>query len=212
MIRSAQTVLGWTRNALSSERNGNAPETTADGPDRDQSLQQTELSPKVSSFDSAYEQYFTFVWRCLRSLGVPRAQLDDAAQEVFLVVHRRLDTFEGNSSFRSWLFGILRHVAFNQRRTVKRKTGRSEPLDSNLRSTAPGPHESAEATEAAAFLERFLAGLEQKKREVFALAVLEELSIPEVSEALGIPLNTAYTRLRRAREEFRRALEERRQP
>jgi len=179
-------------------------------PDLDQSLLHTESSPKGSQFDAVYEQYFSFTWRCLRSLGVPPAQLDDAAQEVFLVVHRRLGTFEGSSSFRSWLFGIVRHVAFNQRRMVKRKTGRCEPLDSNLRSSAPSPHESAEATEAAAFIEQFLDGLEQKKREVFALAVLEELSIPEVSEALGIPLNTAYTRLRRAREDFRRALEQRR--
>jgi len=175
----------------------------------DFSLPQPEPAPSVSLFDSAYEEHFTFVWRCLRTLGVPRAQLDDAAQEVFLVVHRRLDTFEGKASFRSWLFGIVRHVAFNQRRSVRRKSGRCEPLDSDLRCGAPGPHESAEGSEAAAFLERFLMSLEQKKREVFALAVIEELSIPEVSEALGIPLNTAYTRLRRAREDFRRALAER---
>ena len=203
--------LAWTRNRRPSERKTSALETRGGGsPDLNSSLLQVNSAAKGSSFDSAYEEHFTFVWRCLRSLGVPRAQLDDAAQEVFLVVHRRLDTFEGSSSLRGWLFGIVRHVAFNQRRTMKRKASRCEPLDGNLRSSAPGPHESAEDSEAAAFLEHFLAHLEQKKREVFALAVIEELSIPEVAEALGIPLNTAYTRLRRAREDFRRALEERR--
>jgi RNA polymerase sigma-70 factor (ECF subfamily) len=161
-----------------------------------------------SIFDSVYEQHFTFVWRCLRSLGVPAAGLDDAAQDVFLVVHRRLATFEGLSSFRTWLFGIVRHVAFNHRRTRERKGGLDAPTR-DLPSAEPGPHESAEAAEVTAFVERFLDGLDDKKREVFALAVLEELSIPEVAEALGIPLNTAYTRLRRAREEFRKALAER---
>jgi len=163
-----------------------------------------------SIFASVYEQHFTFVWRCLRSLGVSPAVLDDAAQDVFLVVHRRLATFEGSSSFRTWLFGIVRHVAFNYRRTVQRKTGRAQQLGGNLPSSAPSPHDNAEANEVTAFIERFLASLDDKKREVFALAVLEELSIPEVAEALGIPLNTAYTRLRRAREDFRRAFSERR--
>src|SRR6188768_1503057 len=146
--------LAWTRNRRPSERKTSALETRGGGsPDLNSSLLQVNSAAKGSSFDSAYEEHFTFVWRCLRSLGVTRAQLDDAAQEVFLVVHRRLDTFEGSSSLRGWLFGIVRHVAFNQRRTMKRRASRCEPLDGNLRSSAPGPHESAEDSEAAAFLE-----------------------------------------------------------
>jgi RNA polymerase sigma-70 factor, ECF subfamily len=199
-----------SENWPSSERKPRALEITGDAPNLDASLAQPEFPPeRCPSFDLAYEQHFTFVWRCLRSLGVPLAQLDDAAQEVFLVVYRRLDSFGGSLSFRAWLFAIVRRVASNQRRTIKRKTGRVEPLDNNLRSVAAGPHESAEASEVAAFLERFLDTLDEKKREVFALAVIEELSVSEVSEALGIPLNTTYTRLRRARADFRRALEER---
>src|SRR5687768_12204599 len=72
-------------------------------------------------FDEVYAENFPFVWRCLRALGVPQALLDDATQDVFVVVHRQLDAFEGRSSVRTWLYGIARKVAFNHRRRQQRK-------------------------------------------------------------------------------------------
>jgi RNA polymerase sigma-70 factor, ECF subfamily len=165
------------------------------------------------SFNGIYSQHFSFVWRCLRSLGVPRAALDDAAQEVFLVVHRRLSEFEGHSTIRTWLFGIVRRVAFNQRRAARRRLAREgvrqgqggtpdEPVQQ-------GPLDSVVNAEAAAFIERFVAKLPERKREVFILVMIEEMSVPDVAEALSIPLNTAYTRLRSARAALRRASAER---
>ena len=71
----------------------------------------------------------------------------------------------------------------------------------------PGPHERAADAEAAAFVESFVGGLDEKRRDIFILAVLEEMTIPEVAAALSIPVNTAYTRLRAVRAEFERALE-----
>jgi len=164
-------------------------------------------APKAEprDFDATYAEYFPFVWRCLRGLGVPLDALDDAAQDVFVVVHRRFADFEARSSVRTWLYGIVRNVASNQRRSRARR-GRSEPLDFDLASHAPGPLERAQDAEAAAFLQRFSARLDARKRDVFLLALLEELSMPEVSEALGIPLNTAYTRLRLVRAELKAAL------
>jgi RNA polymerase sigma-70 factor, ECF subfamily len=159
----------------------------------------------VNDFPSTYAEYFPFVWRCLRSLGVRDATLDDAAQDVFVVVHRRLADFRGDSAFRTWLYGIVRNIAANQRRTRVRR-GEPEPLDPALPSSAPGPDEQAADAEAAAFVRSFVAELDDKKRDVFVLAVLEELGIPEVAEIIGIPLNTAYTRLRNVRAEFRDAL------
>lgn len=158
-------------------------------------------------FDATYVEYFPFVWRCLRGLGVPPDALDDAAQEVFIVVHRRFAGFEGRSSVRTWLYGIVRNVASNQRRSRLRRAS-TEVLDVELASRAPGPLERAQNAEAAAFVQRFAAGLDAKKRDVFLLAVLEEMSMPEVAEALGIPLNTAYTRLRLVRAELKLALAE----
>src|SRR5262249_20049740 len=145
----------------------------------------------------------------LRGLGVREPSLDDAAQDVFVVVHRRLPLFEGRSTMRTWLFGIVRNVAFNHRRARVRARESPEPPP-DVPATAAGPHESAEERQAAAFVQTFLAAQDDRKRELFVLCLLEELSVPEAAEALGIPLNTAYTRLRRVRAEFRHALAGRR--
>jgi len=159
-----------------------------------------------ATFDDVYVSEFPFVWRCLRSLAVPRAALDDAAQDVFVIVHRQLAGFRGESSLRSWLFGITHNVAFNYRRSALRKQAPLVTLSEDSPDRAQGPLEAAQDVEAAAFVQRFMAGLDDDKRTMFFLAMLEELSMPEVAQALGIPLNTAYTRLRRLRMEFQQAL------
>jgi RNA polymerase sigma-70 factor (ECF subfamily) len=159
-------------------------------------------------FDAIYSEHFLFVWRCLRGLGVADAALDDAAQEVFLVVYRRLPSFRRESTVRTWLYGIVRNVAANQRRTATRRE--ADPLDEALPSASPGPEAHAEDAEAAAFVARFVAALDDKRRDVFVLGVIEELAMPEVAVMIGVPLNTAYSRLRAVRAEFRRALEHRR--
>jgi RNA polymerase sigma-70 factor (ECF subfamily) len=159
------------------------------------------------SFDDIYTRYFPFVWRCLRRLGVAPGALDDAAQDVFLVVHRQLGGFRGQSSAQTWLYGITRHVASNHVRQVRRKQAPLDPLVSEPAHPDPGPHERAADAEAAAFVEAFVAGLDDKRRDIFILAVLEEMTIPEVAAWLSIPLNTAYSRLRAVRLDFERALE-----
>lgn len=164
--------------------------------------------PGSAAFEQVYADYFPFVWRCLRALGVRATALDDAAQDVFVIVHRQLPQFEGRSTVRTWLFGITRNVASNHRRTHARK-GEKESAEEDVAGNEPGPHDVAQDRQAAAFILGFLRDLEEKKRELFVLCFLEELSVPEAAEALGIPLNTAYTRLRRVRAEFRRALAER---
>lgn len=163
-------------------------------------------SPRPNlDFRVVYAEHFAFVWRCLRSLGVAPNALDDAGQEVFLIVHRRLAEFRGESSLRTWIYGILRNVAANQRRSTRRRADETT-LPAGFASLAPGPHDNLQDRQAAEFVLQFLMRLDEKKREVFTLAVLEELPIPEVAAALGIPLNTAYTRLRTSRLEFQRAL------
>lgn len=164
------------------------------------------------SFSEIYAEHFEFVWRCLRGLGVPSVGLDDAAQDVFVAVHRQLPGFRGEASVRTWLYAITRHIAANHRRRDRRKTSVLEPLQPELPSLVdpgPGPLERAADAQAAEFVERFLAKLDTKKREVFLLAFMEEMTIPEVAAALSIPLNTAYTRFRRVRAAFQRALERR---
>ena len=129
------------------------------------------------------------------------------------MVHRRLPEFEGHSTIRTWLFGIVRRVAFNQRRAAQRRL--AHEADSQGQGDSPSEPGQPDAldrvanAEAAAFIERFVAQLPERQREVFILVVIEEMSVPDVAEALSIPLNTAYTRLRSARADLRRAIAER---
>jgi RNA polymerase sigma-70 factor, ECF subfamily len=147
-----------------------------------------------------YEQHFAFVWRSLRALGVQPALLDDAVQEVFLVVHRRGKDFEGRSAVRTWLFGIAYRVAANFRRSARRRP--TDPLSEDLTTDRPDPEQTAAQAEAARFVEAFLAELDDHLRAAFTACVLEEMSGREAAEALGVNVNTLASRLRIARERF----------
>jgi RNA polymerase sigma-70 factor (ECF subfamily) len=156
-------------------------------------------------FARVYEENFAFVWRSLRSLGLRDEALDDAVQDVFLVVHRRLSEFEGRSSLKTWLFAIVERVAFNHRRAHHRKDARVAPLDDEKPSDAPDPFDRATESEAARFTEHFLDTLDPGKRVVFALALIEGMPVSDVADALGIPLNTVYSRIRAVRKAFQSA-------
>lgn len=162
--------------------------------------------PCVPSFDQLYDEHFDFVWRSVRRLGVREAAMDDAVQEVFLVVHRRLPEFEGRSSLKTWLYGIAVNVARNIARTQARRGAEELPVSVEDTRT-PGPARHAENREAVALLYRLLDKLDEPKREVFVLAELEQLSAPDIAEALGVNLNTVYSRLRAARRDFEAALQ-----
>lgn len=157
------------------------------------------------SFELVYNDYFDFVWRSLRRLGVPEASADDALQDVFVVVHRRLGEFGGRSSLKTWLFGIAMRVTSDHRRRVRRKGGH-EPLDEAVADPAPSPQEKAANAEMLSLLDRALDALDDDRRAIFVLAELEQMSAPEIAEALGVKLNTVYSRLRLARQDFERAL------
>lgn len=158
-------------------------------------------------FDTLYEQQVDFVWRTLRLLGVPKPQIEDAAQEVFGVIARQLSTFAARSSLRTWVFAIAQKVAANQRRTFRRKQAPLEPLGELMVTAEPGPDVHAEAREAARRIEDFCAGLDESWRAVFVLVLLEDLPAPEVAQALSLPLNTVYSRVRTLRQDLKRWLE-----
>jgi len=163
------------------------------------------------AFADVYKEYFGFVWRSARGLGVRPAALDDVVQEIFVVVHRRLPEFAARSSVRTWLSGIVLNVVRHHRRSVVRKSphelSSEEPADPDvLRASGADPYESAALAERTRLLQRLLDELDEEKREVLVLAELEEMPVPEIAEALGLKLNTTYSRLRLAREEFEKAL------
>jgi RNA polymerase sigma-70 factor (ECF subfamily) len=178
--------------------------------------------PAAVTFGEIYNEHFAFVWRSLRRLGVRDAALDDAAQEVFLVVYRRLPRFEWRSSLKTWLFGIVLRVARTFRRTAQRRSAGEASLpdaeESSPLWTDPRPDEHAERAEEVRAFYALLDELGEEKREVFVLAELEQMTAPEISEAIGISVTNVYARLRNARQEFEQALarkrarEARRQP
>jgi len=151
------------------------------------------------------EEHADFIARCLRYLGVPPRDLDDALQEVFLVVHARLDELSRPEALRGWLRQIARRVAMAARR---KHAQRREDLGE-----APGdpPIDPAATPEAACarrdLLLRLLDQVPDEQREVFVLYEIEEMSMREVAELIDCPLQTAYSRHRAARERLSRAAE-----
>jgi RNA polymerase sigma-70 factor (ECF subfamily) len=158
-----------------------------------------------------FDSHLPFVWRNLRRLGVPESLVEDAAQDVFLVVHRRWDSWQvERSTVETWLFGIVLRVAQNHRRAQRRRLAWLLPSHDRevqqAQSPADGPAEHLARRESVAIFERALAMIEPDKRAVFLMTDVEEMTVPEAASALGINPNTAYWRLREARLAFRRAL------
>ncbi len=157
-------------------------------------------------FERVYQEHFAFVWRTLRRLGVREADTADAAQEVFLVVHRKLPEFEGRSMLTTWLFGISLRVA---RDRLKRAHVRHETLDEE----AVADHidergdvgAQAERRESLAHLERVLGRLDLDQRAAFTLFELEGLPCDQIAAMMEVPVATIHSRLRLAREAFRKA-------
>lgn len=156
--------------------------------------------PVPLDFDDVYRDHVGFVWRNLRRFGVAEAELEDAAHEVFLVVHRRLLEFDGRSAVTSWLYVIARGIACNRRRSDARRLRRLEQVPAPAPQPDPGDHVAR--SEAAAAVERFLVALTPEQRAAFELCEIEGMRAGEVGELLGVNINTVYTRLRAARLRF----------
>lgn len=152
----------------------------------------------TTSFDEVYRQHAGFVWRVLRGMGLSESAVDDAVQDVFIVVHRRLGEFDGRHSVKTWLFEIAYRIACAHRRK-QRRTHTHELLDEQIVDPTRGPVESAERQQALRIFAELLEGLSDEMRVVLVLAELEGLTAPEIVALTGVPINTVYTRLRRAR-------------
>lgn len=162
--------------------------------------------PPEPAVAALYREHFRFVWRSLRRLGVRASSQEDALQEVFLVAHRKLAAFEGRSSHRAWLFGIALHVA----REHRRRDARLTLLDPNDPEPRAPERNELDVRARIRMLDELLSTLSEEQREVFVMAEIEGFTAPELEAALGVPLNTVYSRLRLARAHFQRALARRR--
>ncbi len=166
--------------------------------------------PSPPTFESVYDDHADFVWRNAKRLGVGNDALDDVVQQVFLVVHRRLLEAPVEVPLRAWVFGILSHVVRDHRRGVRRKSPHhaQAPIDpATVAEPSRGPFDSLARTEALEVVIGLLAELGDEKREIFVLSELEQLTAQEIADSLGLNVNTVYSRLRAARQDFERAAE-----
>jgi RNA polymerase sigma-70 factor (ECF subfamily) len=155
-------------------------------------------------FEEIYRAHYDFVWRTLRRMGVGERDVKDAVQKVFIVAHRRLASFDGRSSLKTWLGGIALRVASDYRRSasVRREVLVAEaPLET---SSEADQLRRLEAQERLAALDAVLAELPLEQRTVFVLFELEEVSGEEIAELLSVPEGTVRSRLRLARRAFSR--------
>jgi RNA polymerase sigma-70 factor (ECF subfamily) len=150
-------------------------------------------------FVGFYRTHFGFAWRTLLRLGVPASDCDDAAQEVFVTVHRRWAS--GAPNRRAWMFGIVRRIAWRYRRTRARHLRRVEAFG-HVPPAAVDLDEELGRREAWSRRAGFLDELDDDKREAFVLGELEELGRTELGSVLGVNPNTAYSRLQAARRRF----------
>ena len=175
------------------------------------------------SFEELCTRYFEFVWKCARGFGAKSDEIDDVVQDVFLVVQRRHADFEENlkeeGGARSWIYAITRRVVSSHRRGRRERDERSAADVDSLRSSERSPLAAAEHNLEVRILSTVLDQLDERKREVFVLSEILEMSGREIAEMIGAPMNTVYSRLRAAREEFdaaaqrqRKLLERRRAP
>ncbi len=150
--------------------------------------------------------HFRLVWRALRRLGVPEHAVDDAAQEVFIVAAKKLTTI-APAYERRFLYGVALRVAANARRARAARPEKSETVElEETASAAPSPEALLDRKRARELLDATLEAMPDDLRTAFVLFELEGCSAPEVAALLGIPIGTATSRLRRAREAFRAAV------
>lgn len=152
-----------------------------------------------------YQEHVQYVWRSLRHLGIRPSDLEDVCQDVFIVVGRKLSSFEHRSSLRTWIYGICLRTASDYRSRAFR---RREVLHDEIPDARCGAQQEDSACRGQMRnqLVDLLDELSDDQREVFVLYEIEELAMREVAVAIGCPLQTAYSRLHAARRELKEKL------
>ncbi len=160
----------------------------------------------TEAFPDLFRTHAPFAWRCLRRLGVAASDADDVCQEVFMIVYRKLGEYDGRASLRAWIYGICVKKASDHRRLARNKR---EQIGAELPEPphpGAGPEAHADSRRALAKLDLVLDDLNDDQRAAFVLYEVEGLSLQEVAESCGAPLQTIYSRLQTARRAVEAAL------
>jgi RNA polymerase sigma-70 factor (ECF subfamily) len=162
-------------------------------------------------FRAIFDAHGLFVLRTLRKLGVPKADIPDLCQDIFVVVHRRLGDYDGRASLRTWIYAICIRTASSYRRSIRarREETCANPEPEGHMNEVGRQDLDLDARRAVAEVRTLLAALDDEKRKVVVLHEIEGLSMSQIAGALGCPLQTAYSRLHAARKAMRTSLERR---
>jgi RNA polymerase sigma-70 factor (ECF subfamily) len=163
------------------------------------------MPPPRPAFRAVFDGEFDYVWSTLRRMGVRERDLEDLTHDTFLKVSQRLGDYDTARPLRPWLFAFAFRVAADYRRLARHRVEALGDVPDNP-DPEPAPDEQLATSEGRALIATALQAIELERRAVFVLHVLDDCAIPEVAVTLGIPLNTAYSRLRLAREEFSAAV------
>jgi RNA polymerase sigma-70 factor (ECF subfamily) len=160
---------------------------------------------KAGDFSRLFRAEFAYVWASLRRLGVRTADVEDVAHDVFMQVYAKFEAFEPGRPARPWLFGFAFRAASDYRRRARLRVevlgSEHEPPD-----RAPLPEELLGRRQDSELVIEALETIELDRRAVLVAFELDETPMKAIAEALEIPLHTAYSRLRTAREEFAAAV------
>ncbi len=160
----------------------------------------------AAEFPAIYAAEFGYVWNALRRLGVQERDLEDLCHDVFVVVFRNFGAYDTRRPIRPWLFGISFRVASDYRRSARY---RREIPGTTREPTCPAPRadEVMLRRERQRLVALALDGLDLDRRAVFVMHEIDGHVMPDIAAALGIPVNTAYSRLRLARADFAAAVQ-----
>jgi RNA polymerase sigma-70 factor (ECF subfamily) len=161
--------------------------------------------PAAFDWEEVYRANFKPVWRFLARLGVRPEHLEDVTHEVFLTAFRRLDSYDATRPVTPWLFGIAFRLGgdFKRLSFIRREQPAEESASEPVTETSgPLAEKAVAARQARAMLDEILESMDLEKRAVFVMHELDGLQVPEIARALDLPLATAYSRLRLARQQY----------
>ncbi len=155
----------------------------------------------LPSFRAVFDAHYDYIWHSLRRLGVPDADRDDVVDEVFLRVHSKLDSYDTARPMRPWLFAFAVRAASDYRRLARHRMVQDDGVSEGV-DPSPSPEEAAIQGDAGRLVQQALEALSLSTRAVLVMYEIDGREMKEIAEALEIPLNTAYSRLRLARGTF----------
>jgi RNA polymerase sigma-70 factor (ECF subfamily) len=165
----------------------------------------TGVQLRTARVTALVQAHFEFVWRVVRRFGIPESGADDAAQQVFIVLTRRIDDVAPGTE-RSFLFRTAVHVAGDAMRTRARSREKPDESINTVADSAPSPEDALDRQRALESIQEILSGMDEDERAVFVLFELEGVPAREIAEIVDVPPGTVASRLRRAREYFHGAV------